>query len=100
MITAYQIITFYCILGLVTTGLIGYYPYIDPEGFASLAIYAEHPTKHMNIGKFCVITLMTIQLIAIFILISKYRKFNTNFVKSQRNLTEKSLCKKHSGSVF
>ena len=94
MITAYQIITFYCVLGLVTTGLIGYYPYIDPEGFASLAIYAEHPTKHMNIGKFCVITLMTIQLIAIFILISKYRKFNSNFVNSQRNLTEKSLCKK------
>ena len=92
MVTAYQIITFYCILGLVTTGLIGYYPYLDPEGFAALAIYADHPTRHIGIGKFCVITLMTIQLIAIFVLIKIYRDFKFNFLKSKRNLTEKSLC--------
>ncbi len=94
MVTAYQIITFYCILGLVTTGLIGYYPYIDPEGFAALTIYADHPTKHIGIGKFCVITLMTIQIIAIFILISRYRNFKSNFINSNRNLAEKALCKK------
>ena len=94
MVTAYQIITFYCILGLVTTGLIGYYPYLDPEGFAALSIYADHPSKHIGLGKFCVITLMSLQLIGIVVLIKRYRDFKSSFVSSKRNLTEKSLCRK------
>ncbi len=94
MVKAYQIITFYCVLGLITTGLIGYYPYIDPEGFATLAIYADHPSKHIGLGKFCVITLMSVQLIGLVLLVKRYRDFKAHFINSKRSLSEKSLCRK------
>lgn len=94
MVTAYQIITFYCVLGLVTTGLIGYYPYIDPQGFSSLLVYESHPAKHMALGKFCVILLMAVQTIGFFALIKMYRDFRNKFKESKRTLAEKSLCRK------
>ena len=94
MVTAYQIITFYCILGLVTTGLIGYYPYIDPEGFNSLAIYTNHPAQHMTIGKICVMVLMTIQIIALIGSVVMYQGFNKYFKESQRSLHEKAKVNK------
>jgi hypothetical protein len=74
MIRAYQILAFYAFLGLVTTGLLGYYPKIEPLSFQGLSVFQNHPKFHVIFGFASVLALAISQVMGLIILLRHQSK--------------------------
>lgn len=87
MVMFYQIVAFYLLLLFVATGLLGYYPKMDPQ-FASLAVYQSHPAFHMQVGKISSIGFMAMQLLALIFIVVEYLKIKKLFASSKHSVKD------------
>ena len=75
VVKTYQILSFYAFLGLVATGLLGYYPKMEPHSFMDLTIYQSHPKSHLLFGFSTSLALVSAQVLCIIgLLIRKHQQ--------------------------
>ncbi|MBT3783353.1 hypothetical protein HOF92_00170 [bacterium] len=86
MVAIYQIFVFYLILGLVTSAILGFYPHMEPDTFASLGIFQNHPRAHVLIAKGCLFLLAAAQFLAMVQTIAFKSALEKGFLNSSQDL--------------
>lgn len=92
MIKIFQITSFYSIVGLIITGLLGFYPRIDPTFFAK--------DIHMKIGTYTIYALFFVQAFGFFLFLKKKKEIKSSFYNTKLGIEQLKTSLKVFNKIF